>query len=116
MLAMMQIKTLLHHRQMVRITIWSGNLSSDWTKYSSTINGIDGGLPTKFRPTAFIKVGCIFNYSHDAYHDLYIAGITLREATPFSVDGTAFQTANGKVKILDNGTGGFSGRSIKWKL
>ena len=83
----------------------NGNLSSDWTKYSSTINGIDGGSsPTKFRPgTAFIKVGCSSTIPKMAYHELYIAGITLREATPFSVDGTAFQTANGKVKIYNDG-------------
>ena len=68
----------------------AGNLSSDWTKYSSTINGIDDGFhrQSSDRGTAFIKVGCLFNYSQDAYHELYIAGITLREATPFSVDGT----------------------------
>ena len=97
----------------------SGNLSSTWTKYSTVINGVaDGDSPTKFRPgTRFIKIGALFNYSGDAYHELYISGITLREATPFSVDGTAFQTANGKVKIHNDGTieavdGSFTGNIV----
>ena len=96
-----------------------GVIGGAGTWYRETIGGGEDDTDfLKFREgTKFIRILLLFNYNHDAFYEAYLAGMSLKEATPFgeSADaGVAFETASQSVQILDDGTikavsGEFSG-------